>query len=64
MKWSIEPPPSLTGDDKKDIQNIFEYVTSLHNYLNNTMNSNLSYENLNDEIKNKLSEIDSKVTIY
>ncbi len=58
MKWSIKPPASLTGDMKKDIQNINEYLVELDRTLSNVMNNNIDVENMSADLKNKINTID------
>lgn len=61
MKWSISPPASLTGDQKKDIENIHEYLTSLDRNLSAILNDNINTENLAEPLKQKLNSIDEIV---
>lgn len=59
MKCSIEPPPTLTGDAKKDIQNMHEYQNKLYRELTNIMNSNIGLENMTTSIQNSINNIDN-----
>lgn len=58
MKWSIEPPASLTGDIKKDIQNIHEYLTRQDRMLSNIFSENIDKENISVTLQNELNKID------
>ena len=58
MKWSIKPPETLTGDTKKDIQNIHEYLVNLDRNLSVVMNSNIDTENLAADLRSKINSID------
>lgn len=58
MKWSIKPPASLTGDARKDIENIHEYLTLLDRNLSAMLNDNINTENLAEPLKQKINSID------
>ena len=67
MKWSINPPASLTGDAKKDIENIHEYLTSLDRNLSAMLNDNINTENLAEPLKQKINSIDdinNKIKVF
>lgn len=58
MKWYLTPPPSLSGDDKKDLKNLYNYVFDLHNAISMLANNNIDEDNFTDVLKNKLLMID------
>lgn len=58
MKWYLTPPPSLSGDDKKDLKNLYNYVFDLHNAVSMLANNNIDEDNFTDVLKNKLLMID------
>lgn len=58
MKWSIEPPATLTGDINKDIQNMHEYLVNLDRQLTVLMNSNIDVENFTTNLQSKINSID------
>lgn len=58
MKWYLTPPPSLSGDDKKDLQELHNYVVELHNAISMLANNNIDEDNFTDRLKRKLEGID------
>lgn len=58
MKWYLTPPPSLSGDDKKDLKNLYNYVNDLHTAISMLANNNIDEDNFTDVLKNKLLMID------
>lgn len=58
MKWYLTPPPSLSGDDKKDLQELHNYVVELHTAISMLANNNIDEDNFTDRLKRKLEGID------
>lgn len=58
MKWYLTPPPSLSGDDKKDLKDLHNYVIELHNAVSMLANNNIDEDNFTDRLKRKLEGID------
>lgn len=59
MKWYVTPPPTLTGNDKKDIENMHNYLVELHNGVSMLANNNIDADNMTDDLKQKLKQIDN-----
>ena len=58
MKWYLTPPPSLSGDDNKDLKDLHNYLLELHNAISMLANNNIDEDNFTDRLKRKLEDID------
>jgi len=58
MKFYVTPPPSLSGDNNKDLKDMHNYIVELHSAISMLANNNIDEDNFTDRLKRKLEDID------